>query len=89
MVLKITKISNDCIGVDLNRNCLRNISMLEFVIIQMLLWKFERYIFISLFPIRHLLIVEFDIEYKPIYFLFRALYLISNVIWVCHVWCLH
>ena len=78
MVLEITKISNDCIGVDLNRSCLRNISMLEFVIIQMLLWKFERYIFISLFPIRHLLIVEFDIEYKPIYFLFRAMYLISN-----------
>ena len=48
--------------------------MLEFVIIQMLLWKFERYIFISLFPIRHLLVVEFDIEYKPVYFLFRALY---------------
>ena len=89
MVLKITKISNDCIGVDLNLNCLRNISMLEFVIIQMLSWKFERYIFISLFPIRHLLVVEFDIEYKPIYFLFRALYLISNVIWVCREWCLH
>ena len=83
MVLKITKISKDCIGMDLNRNCLRNISMLEFVIIQVLLWKFERYICISLFPIRHLLVVEFDIEYKPIYFLFRALCLISNVIWVC------
>ena len=45
-VLKITKISNDCIGVDLNRNCLRNISMLDFVIIQMLLWKFGRYRYI-------------------------------------------
>ena len=89
MVLKITRISNDCIGVELNRNCLRNISMLEFVIIRMLLWKFERYMFISLFPIRHLLVVGFDIEYKPIYFLFRAFYLISNGIWVCREWCLH
>ena len=44
MVLKITRISNDCIGVDLNRNCLRNISMLDFVMIQILLWEFERYI---------------------------------------------
>ena len=89
MVLKITRISNDCIRMDLNRNCLRNISMLEFLIIRMLIWKFERYILISLFPIRHLLIVEFDIEYKPIYFLFRALYLISNVNWVSREWCLH
>ena len=62
MVLKITRISNDCIGMDSNRNCLRNISMLDFVMIQILLWKFERYIFISLFPIRHLLVVGFDIE---------------------------
>ena len=29
-----------------------------------------------------MLVSEFDIEYKPVYFLFRALYLISNVIWV-------
>ena len=89
MVLKITRISNNYIGMDLNRNCLWIISMLDFVIIQMLLWKFERYIFISLFPIRHLLVVEFDIEYKPVYFLFSALCLISNVIWVCREWCLH
>ena len=43
------------------------------------IWKIY---FISLFPIWYLLVSEFDIEYKPIYFLFRALYLISNVIWV-------
>ena len=67
--------------MDLNRNYLRNISRLDFVTIQILLWEFERY-FISLFPIRYLLVSEFDIEYKPIYFLFKALYLISNVIWV-------
>ena len=41
--------------------------------------EFGRYIVI---PIQYLLVSEFDIEYKPIYFLFRALYLISNVIWV-------
>ena len=75
MVLKIARISNDCIGMDLNRNCLRNISMLEFVIIRMLLRKFERYIFISLFPKRHLLVVEFDIEYKPGYFSIQSLVL--------------
>ena len=34
--------------------------------------------FILLFPIRYLLVSEFDIEYKPVYFLFRALYLMSN-----------
>ena len=88
MVLKVTRISNNRIGMDLNRNCLWNISMLDFVIIQILLWKFERYIYIVI-PIRYLLVVEFDIEYKPIYFLFRALYLISNGIWVCREWCLH
>ena len=33
MVLKITRISNDCIGMDLNRNCFRNISMFDFVVI--------------------------------------------------------
>ena len=74
--------------MDLNRNCLWNILMLDFVIIQIALWKFERYIHILLFPIRYLLVVKFDIEYKPVYFLFRALYLISNVIWVCREWCL-
>ena len=34
-----------------------------------------------------MLVSEFDIEYKAIYFLFRALYLISNVIWVCRESC--
>ena len=43
------------------------------------IWKIY---FISLFPIRYMLVSEFDIEYKPIYFLFRTLYLILNVIWV-------
>ena len=44
-------------------------------------------IYVSLFPIRYLLVVEFDIEYKPGYFLFRALYWISNMIWVCRESC--
>ena len=77
MVLKITRISKIQIGMDLNRNYLWNISMIGFRItnIVMEIWKIY---FISLFPIRYLLISEFDIEYKPIHFLFRDLYLISN-----------
>ena len=39
--------------------------------------EFGRYIYIVI-PIRGLLSSEFDIEYKPIYFLFRVLHLISN-----------
>ena len=52
--------------------------------------EFARYIYIYIvISIRYLLVSEFDIEYKPIYFLSRALYLISNGIWVCREWCLH
>ena len=50
----------------------------DYTDIVMGIWKIY---FISLFPIRYILVSEFDIECKPIYFLFRALYLISNVIW--------
>ena len=46
VVLKIIRISNIRIGMDLNQNYLRNISMLDFVIIQIWLWKFERYRYI-------------------------------------------
>ena len=47
----------------------------DYTDIVMEIWKIY---FISLFPIQYLLVSEFDIEYKPIYFLFRALYLILN-----------
>ena len=82
MILKIINTPNTWIGLELNRNYLRDISMLDFVTIQILFWGFKRYILYRYFQYDICWFKEFDIEYKPIYFLFRALYLISNVIWV-------
>ena len=89
MVLKITRVSNILIGNEFEEKLSSEYFDVGFCDYTGIVMGNLKDIFISSFPIRYLLVVEFDIEYKPIYFLFRALYLISNVKWVCHEWCLH